>query len=126
MTITLTAGRGPKSTLVVLMASIVIAAALAVASPAQAATSSRSSTTTSTTPVLAQGAGMGATPSPAVRRVQRERRQRGYDRGRRGVDGRCGPTPDAAARRLQADGSLVADGIVGPRTRRVLGLARRR
>ena len=72
--------------------------------------------------VLAQGAGLGASPSTAVRRVQRILERRGYDLGRPGVDGRFGPLTAAAVRRMQGRYGLAPDGIVGPKTRRVLNL----
>jgi peptidoglycan hydrolase-like protein with peptidoglycan-binding domain/DNA invertase Pin-like site-specific DNA recombinase len=72
--------------------------------------------------VLAEGAGLGASPSTAVRRVQRILRRHGYSLGRPGVDGRFGPLTAAAVRRMQGRYGLVPDGIVGPKTRRVLDL----
>jgi peptidoglycan hydrolase-like protein with peptidoglycan-binding domain/DNA invertase Pin-like site-specific DNA recombinase len=73
-----------------------------------------------TVAVLAQGAGMGARPSPAVKRVQRALTRAGYRLGPTGIDGRFGPITDAAVRRLQADRGLPVDGIVGPHTRAAL------
>ena len=81
-----------------------------------AAAPARAGAATQPAPVLAQGAGMGAKPSVAVRRVQRVLHSRGYSLGRPGVDGRR-PTDRAATRRFQADGGLAADGSVGPKTR---------
>jgi DNA invertase Pin-like site-specific DNA recombinase/peptidoglycan hydrolase-like protein with peptidoglycan-binding domain len=103
--------------LLALVAAAVICTAAAPA-PARAATKE--------TPVLAQGAGMGNTPSAAVRRVQRALRSQGYSLGRPGVDGRFGPLTAAAVRHLQADYGLAADGIVGAKTRKLVRLIERR
>lgn len=75
-----------------------------------------------TTPasVLAQGAGMVGTPSPAVRSVQRALVRRGYDLGRPGLDGRFGPLTARAVRRLQANAGIAVDGVVGPSTRKAI------
>src|SRR4051812_41678427 len=70
--------------------------------------------------VLAEGAGLGGAPSAAVRRVQRILERRGFDLGAPGVDGRFGPLTAAAVRRAQARSGLIADGVVGGRTRRAL------
>jgi len=72
--------------------------------------------------VLAEGAGLGGAPSAAVRRVQRILERRGFDLGAPGVDGRFGPLTAAAVRRAQARYGLAADGVVGPKTRRLLSL----
>jgi DNA invertase Pin-like site-specific DNA recombinase len=79
-----------------------------------------------TTPVLAQGAGMGANPSAQVRVVQRALQRRGYDLGPPGVDGRFGPLTAAAVRQMQSNHGLLADGIVGQKTRKELRLTRHR
>jgi DNA invertase Pin-like site-specific DNA recombinase len=109
--------RRSLTVLVALVAAAVVTTAVAPA-PASAAGNSA--------PVLAQGAGMGAQPSVAVRRVQRVLHRRGYSLGRPGVDGRFGPLTDAAVRRFQADQGLAADGIVGPHTRKVVSRIERR
>ena len=96
----------------------VLVAAMVIASRADAASPSM-------TPVLAQGVGMGATPSVRVRQVQRALQRRGYDLGAPGGDGRFGPLTAAAVRRLQAARALVVDGVVGQRTGAALGLPRR-
>jgi DNA invertase Pin-like site-specific DNA recombinase len=74
------------------------------------------------TPILTQGSGLGAAPSASVRRVQRILDRRGFALGRPGVDGRFGPITAAAVRRMQARYGLEPDGIVGPKTRRLLNL----
>jgi DNA invertase Pin-like site-specific DNA recombinase len=114
MTTKLVALGDSRRTLTVLVAlgAVAVLMTAAVPAPARAATKQ--------TPVLAQGAGMGNKPSAAVRGVQRVLRSRGYGLGRPGVDGRFGPLTAAAVRHLQADNGLAADGIVGPRTRRVV------
>ena len=103
--------------LLALVAAAVVTTAVA---PAPASAASKP------TPELAQGAGMGAKPSAAVRRVQRVLHTRGYSLGQPGVDGRFGPLTDAAVRRFQADSGLAADGIVGPKTRKVVSRIERR
>jgi len=105
-----------KPVLVMLVALAVVVTA---AVPASA------SAATKPTPVLAQGAGMGSKPSAAVRSVQRVLRQRGYDLGRPGVDGRFGPLTAGAVRHLQADYGLAVDGIVGAKTRKLMRLLQR-
>lgn len=103
--------------LLALVAAAVVTTAVAPA-PVRAATKPA--------PVLAQGVGMGAKPSAAVRHVQRVLHRAGYGLGRPGVDGRFGPLTDAAVRRFQSDSGLAADGIVGPRTRGVVNRTERR
>jgi len=109
-----------RRTLTVLLALVAAAVVTTAVAPAPASAASK------TIPQLAQGAGMGAKPSAAVRRVQRVLHSRGYSLGRPGVDGRFGPLTDAAVRRFQADSGLAADGIVGPRTRKVVSRIERR
>jgi peptidoglycan hydrolase-like protein with peptidoglycan-binding domain len=89
-----------KRTLTVLMALLAAAVVTTVVAPAPASAASKPA------PVLAQGAGMGAKPSVAVRRVQRVLHSRGYSLGRPGVDGRFGPLTAAAVRHFQADRGL--------------------
>jgi peptidoglycan hydrolase-like protein with peptidoglycan-binding domain len=74
----------------------------------------------SATPVLAQGMGMGTKPDPDVRRLQRSLRAQGRSLGPAGVDGRFGPVTAVAVRSVQASFGLPADGIVGPKTRKLL------
>jgi DNA invertase Pin-like site-specific DNA recombinase/peptidoglycan hydrolase-like protein with peptidoglycan-binding domain len=109
-----------RRTLTVLLALLAAAVVTTAVAPTPA------SAATEPAPELAQGAGMGAKPSAAVRRVQRVLHSRGYSLGRPGVDGRFGPLTDAAVRRFQADSGLAADGIVGPKTRTVVNRIERR
>src|SRR4051794_24802230 len=76
-------------------------------------------------PILREGAGLGAAPSAAVRRVQRILDRRGFDLGPAGVDGRFGPRTAAAVRRMQSRYGLVADGVVGAKTPRLVSLLAR-
>jgi peptidoglycan hydrolase-like protein with peptidoglycan-binding domain len=72
------------------------------------------------TRTLAQGAGMRAKPAADVRALQRVLRDRGYRLGPAGVDGRFGPVTAAAVMSLQRSFGLAPDGIVGPKTRKLL------
>src|SRR5512133_4069830 len=107
-------------TLTVLMALVAAAVMTTAVAPTPAGAATKPA------PVLAQGAGMGAKPNAAVRRVQRVLHSRGYSLGRPGVDGRFGPLTAAAVRRFQADSGLAADGIVGPKTNKVVRRLERR
>jgi Putative peptidoglycan binding domain/Resolvase, N terminal domain len=69
---------------------------------------------------LAQGAGMGATPDPEVRSLQQILRAEGRSLGPAGVDGRFGPATAAAVRSFQQSFGLPADGVVGPKTRKLM------
>ncbi|MCW3022692.1 MAG: Resolvase, N-terminal domain [Conexibacter sp.] len=102
-----------------LVALAVLVAATA-AAPADAATTTPNHQSVQ---VLAQGAGMGANPSAAVRRTQQALADQGYALGAPGIDGRYGPLTAAAVRRLQADYGLSVDGVVGAKTRKLLDLA---
>jgi DNA invertase Pin-like site-specific DNA recombinase len=115
MTTYLVAASGDRTRILTVLVALVAAAVVTTAAaPAPA------SAATKPAPELAQGAGMGAEPSAAVRHVQRVLHSRGYSLGRPGVDGRFGPLTDAAVRRFQADSGLTADGIVGPKTHRAV------
>src|SRR6478672_8940978 len=103
-----------RRNLTVLLALVAAAVVTTAAAPARAGAA------TQPAPELAQGVGMGARPSAAVRHVQRVLHNAGYSLGRPGVDGRFGPLTDAAVRRFQGDSRLAADGIVGPKTRKVV------
>ena len=74
----------------------------------------------SASPILAQGVGMGAKPDRHVRSLQRILRAQGRSLGPAGVDGRFGPATAAAVRGLQKSFGLSADGVVGPKTRKLL------
>jgi DNA invertase Pin-like site-specific DNA recombinase len=122
MNIKLVAAKGDRTrtrSVLLALAALAILAIAAVPASAGAATTTKSQ-------VLAEGAGMGTTPSTAVRRVQRVLKTHGYSLGAPGVDGRFGPLTDAAVRRLQSDYGLAADGVVGPRTNRLVRLLRQR
>jgi peptidoglycan hydrolase-like protein with peptidoglycan-binding domain/DNA invertase Pin-like site-specific DNA recombinase len=68
---------------------------------------------------LSAGAGYGQPQGDSrVRAVQRRLRSLGQRPGR--VDGLYGPRTEAAVERLQRDGGITVDGIVGPQTRRLL------
>src|ERR671923_1687037 len=68
---------------------------------------------------LARGAGYGQPQGePRVRALQRRLRALGQRPGP--VDGLYGPRTEAAVERLQRDSGLSVDGVVGPRTRRLL------
>jgi DNA invertase Pin-like site-specific DNA recombinase/peptidoglycan hydrolase-like protein with peptidoglycan-binding domain len=100
----------------------VVGMAAALAAPLPAATAAATSGATDAAVVLHQGVGLGARPSDRVRRMQRILDRRGFDLGPPGVDGRFGPLTAAAVVRMQDRYGLVADGIVGPKTRRLLNL----
>jgi hypothetical protein len=71
-------------------------------------------------PTLAEGTGMGPKPDSDVRRLQRVLRAQGRSLGPAGIDGRFGPATAAAVRSLQSAFGLSADGVVGPKTRKLL------
>jgi DNA invertase Pin-like site-specific DNA recombinase/peptidoglycan hydrolase-like protein with peptidoglycan-binding domain len=107
---------GIRAPAIAAVAVFAVTAALLITAPPAAAAGRTS--------VMAEGAGMGAQPSAAVRTVQRELQRLGYDVGPPGVDGRFGPLTAKAVRRLQSNQRLVVDGIVGQHTRKVLGRTR--
>jgi DNA invertase Pin-like site-specific DNA recombinase/peptidoglycan hydrolase-like protein with peptidoglycan-binding domain len=129
MTIIRLAALGDRTRSSALLGGLVALAVLVAATAAAPADAATTTTTTTTTPtrqsvqVLAQGAGMGADPSAAVRRTQQALADQGYALGAPGIDGRYGPLTAAAVRRLQADYGLSVDGVVGAKTRRLLDLA---
>jgi DNA invertase Pin-like site-specific DNA recombinase len=108
--------RGNRATSITTLAVLVVMPVLLAPSTAARAADGHAA------PVLAQGAGMGPHPSARVRVVQHALDGRGYDLGPPGVDGRFGPLTAAAVRQMQDDHRLAVDGIVGPDTRKALGL----
>ena len=125
MNIKLVATSGDRTrTRSVLLALVALAILAIAAVPASASAASKAKAEPAA--VLQQGAGMGPRPSTAVRRVQRVLKAHGYSLGKPGVDGRFGPLTDAAVRRLQTDYGLAADGVVGPKTHRLVHLLQQR
>jgi lysozyme family protein len=60
---------------------------------------------------------MAAVPSDDIKQIQQALNERGF---RLAVDGLCGERTDLAIRQFQAANGLVADGIVGAKTREIL------
>jgi hypothetical protein len=89
-------------------------AVLAIAAPSASAQQGSGGRT------LAEGIGMGAKPDAGVRDLQRKLRAKGRSLGPTGVDGRFGPRTEAAVRRFQGSFGLAPDGVVGPKTRKLL------
>jgi peptidoglycan hydrolase-like protein with peptidoglycan-binding domain len=106
--------RASVSGLAGLIALLLGAMVLAIAAPAVSARENASARP------LAEGAGMSGKPSAAVRRLQRQLRARGHSLGPAGVDGRFGPRTASAVRGLQSSFGLHEDGVVGPKTRKLL------
>jgi peptidoglycan hydrolase-like protein with peptidoglycan-binding domain len=100
----------------------VILIAVAVCAFGPATPTATAQTQSAASAQLAEGVGMGPRPSVRVRRLQRVVDRAGYDVGPTGIDGRFGPFTAAAVRRMQRTYGLVPDGIVGPKTRRLVGL----
>jgi DNA invertase Pin-like site-specific DNA recombinase len=120
MRVHLVAAVGDRRRILTVVALVAAGVVMVAVAPAPAIAAARP------VPELAQGVGMGAKPSRAVRHVQRVLYNAGYSLGRPGVDGRFGPLTDGAVRRFQLDSGLAPDGIVGPRTRKVVGRSERR
>src|SRR5438093_2426979 len=97
------------------VAFVALALGIVALAAAPAAAEARSANRT-----LAQGTGMVAEPDASVRGLQRILQSRGYALDPAGVDGRFGPVTATAVMRLQRSFGLVPDGIVGPKTRKLL------
>src|SRR6266542_3143061 len=102
MNVKLVATRGDRTRTRSVLTALTALAVLAIAVvPASAGAATKTKTTP--VPVLAQGVGMGAKPSTAVRGVQRVLKRHGYDLG-----------------------APAGDGVVGPKTRKLVRLIQKR
>jgi peptidoglycan hydrolase-like protein with peptidoglycan-binding domain/DNA invertase Pin-like site-specific DNA recombinase len=109
--------RAPAATILVCLALLGVPAVSVAADPGDAGGAADRATAP-----LGPGAGYGQPRGePQVRALQRRLRALGLRPGP--VDGRYGPLTAEAVERLQRDGGLAVDGIVGTQTRRVLNAA---
>ena len=59
---------------------------------------------------------------PVVKQIQTALQSAGYEIGSTGIDGKYGPSTEAAIRQFQKDKGLKVDGIVGPETSKVMNI----